>query len=234
MGRGGVPRGEVVRGEARARKSKQQNTHKDTCGKARYGGAWLVVAMRGMVRILLNRFMVGHETARCAPVWCGPARYGFFKRKHEAMRFELQVDEIKPGDVIEQSQCEVLIGFSRSSDKYAFQFQLMRLADFIATSLRKIGREYTVTTREGSVCILTHEQASRYNVSKFAAGLRKSRRSFRRLLAVDTSALTVEAKTEHGENLVKQSRVLQAISSRSKDLDLIPVVRTTPKMLQGA
>lgn len=149
------------------------------------------------------------------------------------MKFAVDVSDIQPGDSIEQSECERLIGFSRESDRYGFQFHLMQLAEHITRELWKIGKHYTVTTKDGAVKVLTHEQASKHNAKTFRAGLRKSRKSFKRLTAVDVGVLSAEARNEHTEAVIKQSRILQAINKRSVDSEPIPVVRNTPTLVKA-
>jgi hypothetical protein len=150
------------------------------------------------------------------------------------MKFAIEVGHIEPGDVIEQSECEAIIGFARSADTYKYQFALMQLQDHVVKELWKVDKRLTVTVNDGALRILTHEEASKYNAAAFAAGLRKSRRSFKRLSAVDPSKLTAEALDQHKDHLIKQSRVLQAIGRRTVGLEPAPTQRPTPKVLRAS
>lgn len=146
------------------------------------------------------------------------------------MKFELDVSGLDAGSIIEQSECERLVKLRRDEDKYEYQFRLLQLVDFVSKSLRKDGRNFTVVQSHGAVCVLTHEQASKYNAKTFRQGLRRSRRSNRRLMAVDVSYLSEEARAQHVDAMIQQSRIMQSISRRATDTELIPVARSTPKI----
>lgn len=145
------------------------------------------------------------------------------------MKFDIDTRCLDTGSFIEQSECERLVGLSRNADRYDYQFRLLQLVDFITKSLRKEGRHFTVVQRNGAIHVLTHEQASKYNAKTFKLGLRRSRRSNRRLMAVDVSHLSDEARAEHVDTIIQQSRIMQNISRRATDIELIPVTRSTPK-----
>ena len=145
------------------------------------------------------------------------------------MKFNIDVSDLSPGDIIEQSQCEAIIGFSRDSDKYEYQFAVMQLAEHVAHELRKGGKHFTVVTENGSVAVLTHEQASRYNAARFDGAIAKMRRCNRRLIAVNVGVLTVEAKADHLKNIQRQASVLQLIGRRKPELVPEPARRVVVK-----
>jgi len=147
------------------------------------------------------------------------------------MKYEIDTTGIEAGDIIDQHVCESVIGYGRKGREYDFQFELMQLADQIARELWKDGKRFTVTVKDGSICVLTHEQASQYNQARFENAKGKMRRCHKRLVAVDTSKFTRDAAIEHMEAIAKQSRTLQMIRSRSQ-LVVEPTERKTPTRLK--
>ena len=145
------------------------------------------------------------------------------------MQFDFNVERVEPGTVLEQSQCEQIMGMRREADPMAYQFALMQLNDYIERSLWKIGKQYTCTTRRGEIVILTHEEASRYNDSRFDLAIQKMRKCNRRLMAVDLGRLTRQAKEEHGHAIIRQSRILSMLKQVNRDLQPEPHVDSRPR-----
>ena len=145
------------------------------------------------------------------------------------MKFDVDVSHLVAGDTIEQSSCEEIIGFPRRTDMYRYQFLVMQLAEHIRRLLWKEGNRWTVITEDGAIRVLTHEEASKYNASRFDNAIQKMRRCNRRLVAVDTGKLSFEARYEHTEQIVRQSRILQGLKGSAKDLDPIPAKVVMPK-----
>ena len=138
------------------------------------------------------------------------------------MKFNIEVDHIEAGDVIEQSECESVIGIKRDADQYQFQFALMQLGEFISSSLWKIGKQFTVKTENGSVVVLTHEQASKYNASRFQNAIGKMRRCHRKNAAVNLGEIPEESRQDHVNILAKQGAILTGIRSSKAVLDVKP------------
>jgi len=134
------------------------------------------------------------------------------------MKYEIDVQYVEPGTTIEQSQCEEILDIKRDGNEYNYQFALMQLGEFVQKSLWAIGKEYTVTTSSGQVNVLTHEQASKYNESRFDLAIAKMRRCNRRLNAVDVGELTKDARDDHGKAIIRQSRILSMLKTASRDL----------------
>lgn len=146
------------------------------------------------------------------------------------MQFDIDVSGLEAGDNVPQAQCEAVVGMKRSGNEYAYQFALLQLGDFIQKALWKIGKQFTVTTANGEVQVLTHEQASKYNASRFELSIAKLRRCNRRLNAVNPGELTAEAREEHGRALIRQSRVLSLLKTANKDLTPEPEKRERIKL----
>ena len=144
------------------------------------------------------------------------------------MKFDFDVSDMQPGDIIEQTECEKLVGMRRDDNEYRYNLRLLELRRYIEVSLRRIDRIFTITQKGGSLCILTHEQASEYNANTFRLGQRRMRRSFRRLVAVDTEHLSQEARNQHALTLACQSRILEAVKKRDVKPPSEYVDRRTP------
>jgi hypothetical protein len=110
------------------------------------------------------------------------------------MEYEIDVTDVEAGTTVDQSECERILGIKRKGNEYNYQFALMQLAEFIQRSLWKIGKQFTVTTSAGQVNILTHEEASKYNESRFDLAISKMRRCNRRLNAVDIGSLSKDSR----------------------------------------
>lgn len=149
------------------------------------------------------------------------------------MQFDVDVSQVEPGTTIERSVCEQIVGVKRDEDAYAYQFLLMQLGDFIEKSLWKIGKQYTVRTTGGAVQILTNEEASKYNDSRFDLAIAKLRRCNKRLIAVDLSKLTPVARQDHATAAIRQSRILGMIKTVSRNVEPEPHVDKRPPIVIG-
>ena len=139
------------------------------------------------------------------------------------MEYDIDVTNVEAGTTVDQSQCEKILDMKRKGNEYDYQFALMQLSDFIQRSLWKIGKQFTVATSAGQVNILTHEQASKYNESRFDLAIAKMRRCNRRLNAVDVGELSKEARDDHGKAIIRQSRILSMMKTANRDLSPEPV-----------
>ena len=139
------------------------------------------------------------------------------------MEYEIDVTEVEAGTTVDQSECERILKMNRKGNEYEYQFALMQLAELIQKSLWKIGKQFTVTTSAGAVNILTHEQASKYNESRFNLAISKMRRCNRRLNAVDVGSLSKESRNDHGNAIIRQSRILSMMKNVNKDIEPEPV-----------
>lgn len=146
------------------------------------------------------------------------------------MKFEVDIENAKPGSCIDQECCEQILNVKRSEDAYDYQFKLLQLCNFIQTQLWQVGKRYTVTAFNGEIQVLTDEQATEYNTNHFELAIKKLRRCNRRLRAVDLSQLSDEAKKEHQAATIRQSRIVGMLRSVPKKLELEAVQPTKPKL----
>jgi len=148
------------------------------------------------------------------------------------MKFSIDVSGLTAGDVIEQPQCEQVIGFARNENKYEYQFALMQLVDYVMKLLWKDGRKLTVVSDGGSVKVLTHQEASEYNAARFEGANAKMRRCHQRLLAVDCGSFDVDALHYHNQSIIKTSSILSAIKSTRATIRVEPYKSNEPKMIK--
>lgn len=147
------------------------------------------------------------------------------------MKFKVDVSSLEAGDSIEQAQCEEIIGFNRTGKMYEFSFELMQLAEYVQSQLWKIGKELTVVSHKGSVRVLTHEEASEYNASRFDNAIKKMRKCHKRLVAVNTNGFDAETKNNHCVSIIKTSRILTAIKGTRTEITIEPHVASMPRMM---
>jgi hypothetical protein len=227
-------RGEARFGEARVFVSSQTRHGAAWHGGARLGGAGLGRVWRGK-DIFKQPNVAWKDLVSTGTAGPGLSRFGEARvfntlKGQRKMQFDIDVTGLEPGDNVEQSVCEQLIGMERKGNEYAYQFALLQLGDFIQKSLWKIGKQFTVRTTNQEVQVLTHEEASKYNASRFELAIAKLRRCNRRLNAVDPGQLTKEAREEHGRTIIRQSRVLSLLKSANSDLTPEPEKRERIKL----
>jgi hypothetical protein len=146
--------------------------------------------------------------------------------------FDIDLQTIEPGTVLEMVDCERLFGYTREANATRYQFDLMRLADWIHRELCKIERVLTVICDGSDVRVLTHQQASDYNVQHFANAIKKMRKCHKRLVAVDTRELDAAKIQIHDKSLVRQSRILQMIRGVRSGVQAEPKKLDRPVMFK--
>ena len=127
--------------------------------------------------------------------------------------FDIDLETIEPGSVLEMEACEKLFGYLRKNDPIKYQFDLMRLANYIYCESANRGRIFTIICDKSDVRVLTHEQASDYNQQHYKNAIKKMRKCHRRLVAVNTAELDAARIANHDKSIIRQSRILQMIQS---------------------
>jgi len=143
------------------------------------------------------------------------------------MKFEVDFSHLEIGDEISQSECEQIVG--ATIEQAAYSIRVMQLCEQISKSLWAIGKRYTVATVKGKVRVLTHEEASIYNASRFENGIDKMKRCHTRLLAVDAGELTDERRRVHERECINTSKMLAVIGQTKKEIRLEAHRSTLPK-----
>ena len=127
--------------------------------------------------------------------------------------FDVDIASIDCGSFLAESDCQKLFGYARIDDPVRYQFDLMRLSDWIGKELAKAGKVLTVTCDGAEIRVLTHEQASEYNQKHFDNSIRRMRKCMRRLSAVDIRELDSDRVKRHDKAIGRQSKILQMIKS---------------------
>lgn len=146
--------------------------------------------------------------------------------------FDVDIDSIETGSVLGVSECEKLFGYTRQSDPVRYQFDLMRLSDWIGKELFKRDRLLTVTCDGSDIRVLTHEQASDYNQKHFDNAIKRMRKCSKRLAAVDIRELTAERVKTHDRAIVRQSKILQMIRNVRGNISPEPKKSDRPVMFK--
>lgn len=143
----------------------------------------------------------------------------------------IKLDTVEAGYIFDREACELLIGYSRDLKRYDWQLELMKICDRIQKELWKAGKQLTVVTTKSEIHVLTHEQASEYNSTRFDNAIKKMRRCYKRLVAVNTANFTDTLLQSHEKSIVKQSRILQAIKSNRAEIKVVPHNSGLPKRI---
>ncbi len=143
--------------------------------------------------------------------------------------FDIDVSSVEPGTVLEMRECERLFGYARETNPTKYQFDLMRLADWIYKTLLKEDQTMTVICDGSDIRVLTHQQASDYNQQHFTNAIRKMRKCHKRLMAVDTGELDAMKVILHDKSIVRQSRILQTIRSIARGAEIEVSARKTDR-----
>jgi hypothetical protein len=142
---------------------------------------------------------------------------------------EIDLSPVEAGHVFPMSQCELLIGFARDKDRYQWQFELLKLSDQIQKELWSSGKPLTVVTSKSEILVLTHAEASEYNAAQFDNAIKKMRRAYRRLMAVETVGFADSQLQSHEKAIVKQSRILSMIKNTKANLQVVAHDSGLPK-----
>lgn len=132
--------------------------------------------------------------------------------------FDIDFESVAAGSVLSEADCEKLFGVTYGVDPVQYQFKLMQLSDYVERELAKRGDMLTVVCDGRTVRVLSHEEASIYNQRHFDNAIKKMRKCNRRLTAVDIREMSQEQIAQHDKSLVRQSRILMAIKSKTRDV----------------
>lgn len=147
-------------------------------------------------------------------------------RDGAAARYPMDYDALNKGDVLPAELLERLLRARRGTEVY--RLGLLGLRDQVVRECGLRGRHFTVVVRRDQLCVLTDEEAAEYNARAFHHGVRRSKRSLRRLVQVDAAALTAEQRREHERNVLVCGKMLQSALNERRLLTARPHVRTTP------
>lgn len=151
------------------------------------------------------------------------------KQNPKAKRYPIDVEVLRKGDVITVDELKKII--RRPVDSYEWNFALMGLCQTIMDERKLLGKPVTACIRKNEICILTDEQAAKYNDHYFNRGFRWMEVGLARLFDVDTRNLTYETRKRHLRGIEVKSRILQgAILGLRNQLTLSPTERKLPRL----
>lgn len=129
----------------------------------------------------------------------------------------LDVDALEKGSVVDVIEIELLTGAARDTD--AFSFGLMRLVAEI-----KVGRpDLYPRTEQGSIVLMTDEQAAVYNRKALELGVKRVGRVVQDSARVNPNQLPEAARLSH--EAVQQVGVMMALQG-AKDLRQLRLAET--------
>ncbi len=145
----------------------------------------------------------------------------------------IDAEGLNKGDELAADVLEAITGHRRETKRY--NLKILGLRARIERAMQDRGKPATVAVKNGRLRILTDEEAARYNHDTFRHGLRKARRAYDRLLAVDTRPLAEDLVREHLRHIEVDGKILSAIASTRAQCRRLPLdanpnghQRTTP------
>jgi hypothetical protein len=145
-----------------------------------------------------------------------------------AREYPVDVNLLQKGYHFTVSELEKIIGFSR--DTAIFVKERCFFLEFLQRKLWMVGKKWTLCVRKGEVCILTDVEASAYGERQARLTVRKHKRVYREMGAVDRSSLSNQRRAEHDRELRMQGLDILALkTARRPQPQQQPVVnRVTP------
>jgi len=140
--------------------------------------------------------------------------------------YPLDIAALEKGDVIPPELCERHLGMKRTDIRYGQS--LVSFRDLVLRGLRRMGRQWTVTTPQSSVKILTDSEAASYNRKEFNRYTSAAGRRFRDNLGVDPSRLQADERRTHEHTLTSQATQLEFIRRAKRQVSLTAHKRATP------
>src|SRR3990167_11413014 len=127
-------------------------------------------------------------------------------------KFPLDFDLLDKGSVISADTLTDI--FSLPVDDPRYRLKCLSLVEQITRQLSDRGIEATVCQSRGSIRVLTDSEATTYNERQGLLGRRKIRKSFRRLLNVDTANLSDKERSAHDKRLLLLGRLNHGVTTR--------------------
>jgi len=194
---------------------------------ARRGRVRLGVAGLGWARL----GKAGRGTA-----WHGKGPYGAYTKGdfQVAKKYRLPeslIDRLQKGDEILRDEIEPLLPEHHGED--AFRLHLMAWVAHLDKALRKAGKPFTIRTREMGrrVEILTDEQASQYNRSRFGSYLHRASRRHALMMEVNTANLSPDQQKAHDRSVCLQGAIMTGISITAREFSPRPHRRGIPSLI---
>lgn len=144
----------------------------------------------------------------------------------KAAKYPIDYDLVKKGDLFTIEELEKIL--SRRRDHKQFPFYLMGFAKNIEREMASRGQVVTVAQVNGSLKVLTDQEASIYNHDMFARNIRGLIHCHQRALGVDVVDFKEDERKTHDRMLEVQGKTLQAVSRVRIELPTWPHRRLLP------
>lgn len=132
--------------------------------------------------------------------------------------YPLDFSALSKGDSVSVEKMESIFGVPRTHPDYPWK--VMALSKRIEDECEALGKLFTVCQRNGSLCILSDDDAHSYNRNEHERAVRIMARSLRRQGWVDTSKLKTIEAGEHAHQLDMQARQVAALYAERRQLRL--------------
>ena len=143
--------------------------------------------------------------------------------------YPLDIAALEKGDFIPPEMVEEYAKVPRNHPRY--QLSLLALKDTIRKGLHRMGRIWTLASKNGGIRVLTDPEASLHNRRRWNEQVRAQGRTLRDNLHVDTSLIEDEgARRQHEQDCISQSRQYAAAKQERRKVALVPHRRATPTM----
>jgi hypothetical protein len=122
-------------------------------------------------------------------------------------RFRLDYAKLEKGMFIGPEALEEAFGLSREDDE--FQWKVLSLITEARRELRET--EVTVVQRHRGILVLSDDEATEYQNSRFVGGIRQAVDAHDKARRINPEALNEQQRKVHERRVINQSRIVQAI-----------------------
>lgn len=144
--------------------------------------------------------------------------------------YPFDTDHLRKGSVV--SREVVAEAYGVKVDDRDYWKAHMRALAYVERRLRERGEPATVVTRDGGIAVLTDDEASIYNASRFEGRVDGMRRDHGRMQEVDRGAVAPARVAAHDVALVGMGRQLGAVVRARRELvPPKPTQRATPGLI---
>lgn len=133
------------------------------------------------------------------------------------VEYPIDYEKLQKGDVITAAVVHQITGLQPDDRKYGFA--ILKLCKEAEREMYERNKPATCRIVGSEIHVLSDAVALEHNADQFESGLRKARRSHRRLTWVDSQLLTDEEKKTLEQRLITQSKILVAIKRERRAIE---------------
>lgn len=147
----------------------------------------------------------------------------------EVSRFPINVDALKKGDVLNQTEIESITRCRRAENETRYALKLLGLREYIMDVSLEENRPLICRIKNNSIEILTDEQAVEYTDDSCISAKRRYRRWLYGMQSIDSNNLSDALKSEWLRNIEIRGKGYQGLLLGEKGkLQIEPYHRKTP------